>query len=161
MVILGIDPGSHHIGYGLIKKQKGISSVVDYGLLKFSEDPLSNLKKIHKEIDLLIKKHKPDIFAIEQLFYFKNQKTFIQVSQSRGAILLAALKHNLQIIELTPLQVKQSVTGSGRADKAAVARMVIMILKLSESPKPDDVSDALAIALTGAQVASNVIPTSP
>ena len=152
MKVLGIDPGSHRIGYGIVS-DNGSLEMIDCGLLEYKGKGRSLLADIYQDVSGLISKNEPDFFAIEKLFFFKNQKTHIAVAQSRGVLLLAALHNKIPVIEMTPLQVKQSTTGYGSANKKAVAEMVVRLLKLESSPKPDDVTDALAVALTGAQMA--------
>lgn len=149
MIVLGIDPGTAKIGWGFIKKTKKELKTIDYGLITTPADlsTAERLNKLHKELDLLIKKHKPNIVAVEDIFFFKNLKTAIKVSQARGVILLTAAKLKLKIEEYTPLQVKQAVACYGRADKAQVQKMVKTLLNLKEIPKPDDAADALAIAI--------------
>lgn len=151
--ILGIDPGFARIGYGFIKKDKDKLETIDFGCietdkkLEFSE----RLFQLHNELEKIIKKNKPDIIAIEKLFFFKNLKTAIDVAQARGVIMLTAKQAKTQIQEYTPLEVKQAVTGYGRADKTQVAKMVELVLKLKKMPKLDDTVDALAIAITASQ----------
>ena len=111
--------------------------------------------KLYDEIDALIKKNQPDAMGVEQLFFNRNVTTAIPVGQARGVVLLAAAKNNLEIIERTPLQVKQSVTGYGKATKEQVIYMVTKLLNLPEPPKPDDTADALAIAICHAQAAGS------
>lgn len=150
MVILGIDPGTNRIGYGLINKTDQKMQVLNYGCMDFKTDkdnPLSHLMLIGKEINLILKKYQPDVVAIEKLFFFKNKKTVIGVSQSRGVIISKILNHGLKIKEFTPLEIKQAVTGYGRADKKAVQKMVRLILNLDKDPQPDDAADALAAAV--------------
>lgn len=152
MIVLGIDPGTTRIGYGVIDKKGNSYQTLGYGLIE-PNPALSipaRLKQIYAETQVLIQKFKPDLFSIEQLFYFKNSTTVISVAQARGVLLLAAEETQLPIFECTPLQVKQGVTGYGRADKNQIAVMVKMLLKLQEIPKPDDITDGLAIAITGA-----------
>jgi len=148
MIILGIDPGTAIIGWGLIKKTKKLS-LTNYGCIKTSADlsTAERLNKLHKELHSLIKKYKPNIVAVEDIFFFKNLKTAIKVSQARGVILLTAAKAKIKIAEFTPLQVKQAVTGYGRADKSQVQKMIKILLNLKEVPKPDDAADALATAI--------------
>ena len=148
MVILGIDPGTATTGYGLIKKNKKLSAVI-YGCIKTSADLSTGerLNKLHKELNSLIKKYKPDIVAVEDIFFFKNLKTAIKVSQARGVILLTIAKLKIPIFECTPLQVKQAVACYGRAEKIQVQKMVKTLLNLKETPKPDDAADALAVAI--------------
>ncbi|OHB21479.1 MAG: crossover junction endodeoxyribonuclease RuvC [Parcubacteria group bacterium RIFCSPLOWO2_01_FULL_48_18] len=151
MFILGIDPGSHQIGYGLIKTGRK-TELLRSGLLKFQKRGAENLKDIYDCVYALMESTKPGVVAIERIFFFKNQKTVIEVAQSRGVILLAAMKHKLKIIEIAPLQVKLSIAGSGRADKKAIAKMTARILGVSKIEGADDVTDAIALALTAAQL---------
>lgn len=148
MIILGIDPGTAATGYGIIRQQSELKAV-GYGCIKTSQklSTAERLKKTHQGIAKLIKKHKPDIIAIEDIFFFKNLKTVIKVSQARGAALLSASQMKIKVAEYTPLQVKQAVTSYGRADKAQVQKMVKILLRLKEIPKPDDAADALAVAI--------------
>lgn len=152
MKILGIDPGYAIIGYGIIDTSLP-RLVVDYGVITTpKEDTLPvRLSNIEKALTTLFEIHKPDAVAIEELFYFKNQKTVIPVAEARGVTLLVAQKHCQNIFEYTPMQIKQALTGQGRAEKAQIQFMVKNILGLSQIPKPDDAADALAVALTHAQ----------
>lgn len=149
MVILGIDPGTAILGFGVLDNSSGKLKVIDYGCITTSKDleMAQRLDILGKEIDNLIERFSPDVMAIEELFYFKNKKTVISVGQARGVAVFIGKKNNLDIREYTPLQVKQSVTGYGRADKKQIQMMVKNILKLKETPKPDDVADALAVAI--------------
>lgn len=149
MIILGIDPGTAIIGFGVLKKIRNQLKMINYGCIKTSPDlsTAERLNKLHKELNLLIKKYKPDIVAVEDIFFFKNLKTVIKVSQARGVILLTAAKLKIEIAEYTPLQVKQAVACYGRADKKQVQKMVKTLLNLKEIPKPDDAADALATAI--------------
>lgn len=152
MKVLGIDPGYAIIGYGIIDTTKD-NKVIDYGVITTpKEDSISiRLKNIESALISLFNLYKPDAVAIEELFYFKNQKTIIPVAEARGVILLTAQKHCENIFEYTPMQIKQALTGQGRAEKKQVQFMVKSILGLKEIPKPDDAADALAVALTHAQ----------
>ena len=153
MIILGIDPGTATTGYGVIENNQGKVKAVDYGCiltdkkLKMPE----RLDFLGEELKKIIKKHKPQAMAVEELFFFKNAKTIITVGQARGVILFMGKnigkKTGLDIYEYTPLQVKQAVVGYGRADKNQVQQMVKSILGLNEIPKPDDAADALAVAI--------------
>jgi crossover junction endodeoxyribonuclease RuvC len=148
MKILGIDPGTATTGFGLIKKERKLE-LIKYGCIKTSVDLSTGerLNKLHGELEKLIKTQKPDIVAVEDIFFFKNLKTAIKVSQARGVILFTAANLNIPIYEYTPLQVKQAVTTYGRAEKIQVQKMVKILLNLKEIPKPDDAADALAIAI--------------
>lgn len=154
MVILGIDPGLATTGYGIINLQtaNGRLQIVDYGCVRTSAKLFfaDRLKIIYSEIEQLVKKYQPDKIAIEKIFFAKNVKTAMQVGEARGVITLAAVQNNLSILEFTPLQVKQALTGYGRASKEQIQKMVKAILNLREIPRPDDAADALAIAITGA-----------
>ncbi len=152
MIILGIDPGTATTGYGVIESDKGKLKVIDYGciLTKQGIDLADRIYLIAGELEKIIKKFRPKIMAVEEIFYFKNAKTVISVSQARGAVLLTGKKNRLTIFEFTPLQVKQAVVGYGRADKKQVQAMVKAILNLKEIPQPDDAADALAIAICAA-----------
>jgi len=149
MIVLGIDPGTATTGYGLIKKEKSSVSCLGYGVIRTlaGTKPEVRLKKINQEVVSLIEKYQPDVLAIESLFFFKNSKTVIPVSQARGVILMAASQKKLPVFEYTPLQAKMATVGYGRADKKQVQEMVKRILELKEIPQPDDAADALAIAL--------------
>lgn len=149
MKILGIDPGIATIGVGLIDYQNKKVSLDAYDCLqtKKSNDAAQRLAELFDKLSKLIKKYRPDLIAVEEIFFFKNLKTVIGVSQARGVILLAAAKQNIKTCEYTPLQVKQALTGYGRADKKQIQQMVKNILSLKEIPKPDDAADALAIAI--------------
>lgn len=149
MIILGIDPGYAIIGYGLLSYNGNKFSVLDYGAITTPADIPFNkrLDIIFNDLNLLIKQYKPNMLAIEKLFFNTNQKTGIDVAQARGVIILAAEQNGLKINEYTPLQVKQSVVGYGRAEKKQVQEMTRLILKLEKIPKPDDTADALAMAI--------------
>ena len=145
MKILGIDPGTSLIGWGIIDGQVA----VDFGVFR-TQSNIPNRERVKAIFDFfikLIKKYKPDVVALEKLFFFKNAKTVMEVSEIRGVLLLAAAQSGLETREFTPLQVKQAISGYGRADKNQVGRMVAMILGLNAPPKPDDAADALALAL--------------
>ena len=146
---MGIDPGTAATGYGLIKKLPDKLKIIDYGCLK-TEPKFSTaerLKQIDQQLTKLIKKYKPQRIAVEDIFFFKNLKTAIKVSQARGVILARAAQPKVSVIEYTPLQIKQAVTGYGRADKKQVQKMVKVLLNLKEIPQPDDAADALATAI--------------
>lgn len=148
MIILGIDPGSHLIGYGVLKKDKKSLEYIAHGCISIKEKNEGlRLMTLESELEKLIKKYKPEWAAVERIFFFKNQKTVIGVAQSRGVILNTLFKNNVGISEFTPLQVKQSVSSYGRTDKFGVQKMVKIILNLKEISGPDDAVDALAIAV--------------
>ena len=149
MIILGIDPGIADTGYGVIKKTGDSYSVIAFGSIKTSAraNLPERLQILHQELVKIIKKHAPDMVAVEELFFAKNVKTGISVAHGRGVVLMAAKEANCQVREFTPLQVKQALSGYGRADKNQIQQMVKTILGLKEIPKPDDASDALAVAI--------------
>jgi crossover junction endodeoxyribonuclease RuvC len=153
MRILGIDPGTATVGWGVIEIGTGAPTVVASGHISTPKEmPLSQrLLEISRDIKEVLALYKPSEAGVEELFFFKNQKTVISVAQARGAILLTLEENNVSIFGYTPLQVKQALTNYGRADKAQVQQMVKALLKLKEIPKPDDTADALAIALCHAQ----------
>lgn len=155
MIILGIDPGYAIVGFGIIEKTNKGVKVVDYGVIEThkSERMANRLNKIYDGICALIEKFKPDQFSMEELFFQNNQKTAINVAMARGVILLAATKllGSENLFEYTPLQIKQALTGVGRAEKQQVQYMVKAILNLNSIPKPDDAADALAVALCHGQ----------
>ncbi|MGL5656553.1 MAG: crossover junction endodeoxyribonuclease RuvC [Fusobacteriaceae bacterium] len=150
MRVLGIDPGTAIVGFGIIDYENRAYKVIDYGCI-FTDKDLSldeRLLIIFNEMESLIKKYEPQELAIEELFFFKNSKTVISVGQARGVIVLSGMKNGLKTAGYTPLQVKMGITGYGKAEKKQVQEMVKRILKLDEIPKPDDAADALAIAVT-------------
>lgn len=149
MTILGIDPGTAITGYGLIEKKSNKLDIIDYDCIRTSPNftTAERLSQIEKQLTKLIKRYKPDRVAVEDIFFFKNLKTAVKVSQARGVVLAQAARLKLPVIEYTPLQVKQAVTSYGRAEKKQVQEMVKLILNLKEIPKPDDAADALAIAI--------------
>lgn len=149
MIILGIDPGYAIVGYGLLEYKGNQFRVIDYGAVTTTAGtpfPL-RLRQIYDSLVLLIQKYRPDALSMEKVFYNNNAKTVIDVCQARGILLLAAQQHNVDIFEYTPLQVKQSVVGYGRAEKKQVQEMTRLILNLEKVPKPDDTADALAMAI--------------
>lgn len=149
MVIIGIDPGYAIVGYGILRYEKNRFTVLDFGAIttpagmEFTE----RLNTIYDDLSYLFDKYSPDAMSIEKLFFNTNKKTAVDVAQARGVILLAAKRHGAQCFEYTPLQVKQSVVGYGRAEKNQVQEMTRQLLNLSAVPKPDDTADALALAL--------------
>lgn len=153
MRILGIDPGLAIVGYGVIDSDKGVYRPVDCGVINTPKE-LSlpeRLELIYKGMGELIDTFKPDQVAIEELFFTKNITTGITVAEARGVILLACKQSGLPMFEYTPNQIKQSLTGYGKADKKQIQFMITRLLGLKTIPKPDDAADALAIALTHAQ----------
>lgn len=153
MRILGIDPGYAIVGYGVIDVERGNYSLVDYGVITTpkEESVPARLCMIEKGLINLIEKYKPDNVALEELFFARNTTTAITVAEARGVLLLTATKYCGNLFEYTPLQIKQAITGYGKADKNQVQQMVKMMLKLKAVPKPDDAADALAVAITHGQ----------
>ena len=149
MIILGIDPGYAIVGYGVIEQLGNRFRVIDFGSIqtKSTMPVVERLQVIYSELRNIIYKTKPDCMAIEELFFNTNTKTAILVAQARGVLMLGAANEGLDIYEYTPLQVKQAVTGYGRADKNQVQQMTKALLGLDKVPKPDDTADALAIAI--------------
>ncbi len=149
MRILGIDPGYAIVGFGVIEYKGNSFKVIDYG--KITTDSKKSLPErlhiIYNEMENLINVYKPDAVSVEELFFNNNAKTAINVGQARGVILLSAAMAGKEVFEYTPLQVKQAVVGYGRAEKNQVQQMVKMLLNLEKIPKPDDVADALAVAV--------------
>ncbi len=149
MRILGIDPGYAIVGYGVLDFEKNRFHTVAYGAITTDAhtDFQDRLTEVYDQVNEVIRISNPEALAIERLFYTTNQKTVIQVAQARGVILLRAAKNGLPVYEYTPLQIKQSVTGYGKAVKKQVQEMTKTILKLDSIPKPDDTADALAVAI--------------
>lgn len=149
MIILGIDPGLAIVGYGVIEFIGNRYRAIDYGciLTESNMHHPDRLKIIYQDLSSLIDKYNPDDVAMEELFFNKNVKTAIKVGQARGVEILAAVNKGKPIYEYTPLQIKQSVAGYGRAGKKQVQEMIKLLLNLREIPKPDDAADALAVAI--------------
>lgn len=159
MLVLGIDPGTAICGYGLVDMQGNHLRAVDYGAVITSpkSKPEDRLLKIYTEVDGLIKKYKPEVMGVEQLFFNRNVTTAIPVGQARGVVLLAAAANGVALVEQTPLQVKQSVVGYGKATKEQVIYMVEKLLNLQKKPHPDDVADALAVAICTTHCMNSII----
>lgn len=156
MTILGIDPGLERIGYGLVRKEGSRINAVDYGLLKTPrvELPL-RLRLLHDLVEELFDKHAPDAVATERLLFTVNKTTAMDVAKALGVVLQVVGRRGIPWSEYSPPEVKQSVVGNGAADKKQVQFMTTRLLSLTETPKPDDVADALAIAITHAFRAPN------
>lgn len=157
MIIIGIDPGTASTGYGVVKKIKSSKfkskrcfGCVGYGIIR--TDPSftdsERLKKLNNDLSGLIKKYQPEVLVVENIYFFRNLKTAIPVSQAKGVILLTAAKKKIPVYSLSPLEVKMTITGYGWAKKPQVQKRVKTLLNLKEIPKPDDAADALAIAIT-------------
>ena len=159
MRILGIDPGYATIGYGITDFLGGKFSVVGYGAVTTSPSKSfpERLKSIYEDISFLIEKYEPQSLSIERLYFNTNTTTAIDVAQARGVIVLAAEQHGIEVNEYTPLQVKQSVTGYGRAEKHQVMEMVKSFLSLKAVPKPDDTADALALAICHGHYSDSIL----
>ncbi len=152
MIIVGIDPGSERTGYGVIEKQaRPKLACLAYGCITTprKNTRAERLLYLEKELSSLLSQFKPDVGAVESLFFFKNLKTAMPVSEARGIALFALAKQNIPVYEFSPLQVKMAIAGHGRAEKNQVQRMVKEILRLEEIPQPDDAADGLAMAIAG------------
>ena len=149
MKILGIDPGTATVGWGMIEAKSGKPKAIAYGHIATDKSlPIqTRLQEIRDDLTTILKRYQPDRVAVESLFFFKNQKTVITVAEARGVILLTLADFGISIAEYTPLQVKQSLTNYGRAEKQQMQLMTQKLLGLKSIPKPDDAADALAIAL--------------
>ena len=158
MLILGIDPGTAICGYGFVELMGSRLRPHAYGAITTPSkmEVEKRLLKIHTELTLLIEKDSPDAMGVEQLFFNRNVTTAIPVGQARGIALLAAAQNNIPIVERTPLQVKQSVTGYGKATKEQVIYMVTKLLNLPAPPHPDDTADALAVAISAAHCVDSI-----
>lgn len=153
MTIIGIDPGTATIGFGAVKRKRdGSLKCLGFGTIETnpSKKPEERLQRLNNELSKLIKKYKADLLATEKVFFFKNKKTAISVSQAQGVILLTAAKNKIPVLELAPLEVKMAITGMGRAEKELVQKRIKRKLKLKEIPRPDDAADALAVAICSA-----------
>lgn len=147
-LVLGVDPGVASTGVGVVRERDGeyLPVAFDCVRTKAGTPFPQRLETLHDACAAWLKRHRPDMLAMERLFFTKNAKTAISVGQAQGAIILAAARARVAVVEYTPMEVKQSVTGDGRADKRAVALMVQKLLRLDEPPTPDDTADALAVA---------------
>ncbi len=149
VVIFGIDPGYAIVGCGVVRYERNEFSLIGYGAVTTDKDMPFNkrLKKIYDDLSELLLRFKPDAVSMEKLYFNTNQKTAINVAQARGVAVLAVENAGIPLFEYTPLQVKQSIVGYGRAEKIQVQNMTKMFLKLDAIPKPDDAADALALAI--------------
>jgi len=145
-VILGIDPGTTRIGYGVIKKIGSRACLLDYGVIEPGRGE-SRFRNMERSLNSIIKKYKPRLAAVEKIYFAKNKKTAISVAESRGIIMFILNEHKIKTLEFTPNEVKSAVAGSGTSDKKTVARYVCLALGIGKVTGPDDASDALAIAL--------------
>lgn len=153
MIILGIDPGIADTGYGIVEKKGDVYVMVECGSITTpaSEAMPKRLAMLAKELACLIARNRPEVVAVEEIFFAKNTKTAMAVAQARGVVLATAEQNNCRVREFTPLEVKQALTGYGRADKRQIQSMVKTILGLHAIPKPDDAADALAVAVCAGQ----------
>jgi len=149
MLVLGLDPGLATLGYGLVKGDGYILELVAYGVVRTpAKTPLAErLMQLHHELSSIIVQHHPDVAAVEELFFSTNARTAIIVGEARGVTLLTVAEAGVPIVEYTPLQVKQAITGYGQADKPQMQQMVRLLLGLNEIPHPDDAADALAVSI--------------
>ena len=152
MKILGIDPGIGRMGWGLVQAIGNRQQAIDFGCVETSakQSTAERLHTLYRVLSKLMKKEKPDAVAVEELFFGNNAKTALVVGHARGVVLLCAAMNSVPVFEYTPLQVKMALTGYGRAEKTQVGKMVKILLKLDAIPKPDDTTDALAVAYTHA-----------
>jgi crossover junction endodeoxyribonuclease RuvC len=150
MIILGIDPGYGRLGYAVFEKSDKTEKLLEYSCIETSpKDPyFKRILKITDKFEKIALKHKPDVLAIEKVFFNKNQKTALETAEVKGIIGYLALKKKMKVIEYTPLEVKTAVCGYGRAPKEQVQKMVNLLAGLKKSPKLDDTSDAIALCLT-------------
>lgn len=149
MIIVGIDPGYAIVGVGIIRYIKNKLNMIEYGAIttRAHTKTTQRLQIIYEKINEVFDEYKPDAVAIEELFFNSNAKTAIAVAQARGVLLTASANKGIPVYEYTPLQIKQAVTGYGRADKQQMQQMVKMLLNLNVVPKPDDAADALAVGI--------------
>jgi len=149
LIVIGFDPGLAILGYGIVRQEGYNVKAIGHGVIEThsSQNMTSRLLKLFTEVQNLIDLHKPDVVAVEEIFFSKNTKTAIAVAHARGIVLVAAALKSLPLYEYTPLQVKQALTGYGRAQKSQIQQMVKLLLGLNEIPKPDDAADALAVAI--------------
>lgn len=157
MRILGIDPGTGILGFGVVDVDaRGKATLVDGGVIRTpaKQADSERLETIYDELTEIIKINKPEVMSVEKLFFAKNVTTAMSVSQARGVVLLCGIQNGLELFEYTPLQIKQALTGYGRADKKQIQEMVRVVLRLDEVPKPDDCADALAAAICHSMTAN-------
>ena len=159
MRILGIDPGFAIVGYGVVDYESAKFKTVDYGKITTAagEKFPDRLSVVYEGVKQIIEAFNPDVLAIEELFFNTNTTTAIDVAQARGVIVLSAVRHGVEVFEYTPLQVKQAVTGYGRAEKKQIQEMTRIMLGLQSVPKPDDTADALALAICHGHSAGSII----
>ncbi len=153
-IVVGFDPGTARLGFGVVEGDDE-PTPIDYGVIETaaSEPMAERLKQLYEGVVAILQQYRPDVCAIEQLFFSRNVTTALSVGQARGIVMLAAAQAAVPVVEYTPAEVKQAVSGYGKADKAQMQEMVRLILGLREAPYPDDAADALAVALCHAQTA--------
>ena len=153
MIILGIDPGYALMGWGVIESNGGRMRLIDYGCISTEAgEPMQyRLRKLQTELQRIIRTYQPDDVAFEELFFARNVTTALMVGAARGTAIIAAAEYTENLYEYTPMQIKQAVTGYGKADKKQMQQMVKLLLHMEETPKPDDAADAIACAITHAQ----------
>ena len=151
MIILGIDPGTATMGYGIIKKEGMNLTCLEYGLIRTKKDlsDAERLKEIDNDLEDIFNQFSPDALAIERVYFGKNVKTAMTVSQAKGIVMLKAAKKNISVYEFTPSQIKSTVAGHGKAKKMRVQKMIKSQLNLKERPRPNDAADALGAAICG------------
>lgn len=156
-IILGLDPGIADTGYGLISVDNNKLICLDFGSIKTSaKDELADrLVELDRELNKILNRYKPDLVAVEKIFFNNNAKTAMIVGQARGVLLLGIKKNKINLVEFTPLQIKQGVCSFGRSDKNQVKKMVELILNLKELPRSDDAADALAVAICASSINLN------
>ena len=153
MIILGIDPGYALMGWGVIESAGGRMRLIDYGCIEtHAGEPMQHrLRKLQTGVQELVNKHHPDDVVFEELFFARNVTTALMVGAARGAAIIAAAEYTENLYEYTPMQIKQAITGYGKADKQQIQQMVRLLLHMDHIPKPDDAADAIACAITHAQ----------
>lgn len=150
MIVFGVDPGTTRIGWAVLKTSGKKIAPTAYGCWEIKEaEQGKRLLKISQNLNRAIKTYKPDLLVVEKIFFFKNAKTVMSISEATGVILLIAQKNKIKCVRLTPLEIKQNLVGYGRADKKDVQKVVQLVFSLKEIPKPDDAADAIAVALAG------------
>jgi crossover junction endodeoxyribonuclease RuvC len=156
MIVLGIDPGTARLGYGVIDTADGLPGLIDYGVAETlpADSMPDRLLQLYGNVRLLLADHEPDVMAVEKLFFARNVTTAISVGQARGVVLLAAAEKGVLVREYSPSEIKHAIVGYGKADKNQVQEMVRIILGLDHIPQPDDAADALAVAVCDAHMTS-------
>ncbi len=161
-IILGIDPGTVAMGYGIIKVTGAVFTIIDMGTLRPGkvEDPYKKLQLIYTTVSGLIIKYNPDVFAIEAPFFGKNVQSMLKLGRAQGVAIAAAMQHGLDVTEYSPKKIKQSITGNGNASKEQVLKMLQRLLNFTDMPQTHDASDALAVAVCHHFQENTVLPAS-